>query len=396
MRGSSLLLSVLALSVSLATSSTVFAKTKVDIYEASVPIAADAGQDEQNQALEQGFIEVLQKATGQQDLPKSSAIESAKKDIESVLQRYRVEGEGEDAVMQASFLPERIDSIIQSSNLSLWPAERKSILVWLVDENESDPDAQIAWEQSGLEVLTQLTDAAQKVGVPVFFPVGDIEDVTNISSSDVEGNFTSRLASASSRYPADAILAVVKKSTDSGQEVQWRFYDQSPESLSRKAGTPEQGSLTEQDADVAFEKMMRQLSSHFVANSADKKKDAPVVDEFVANFNGISKARDLIDMQNRLKSFASVGNVQISGIKGRSASLNIQLIAPKSQFDQEIIQSRYFMPSSEPVAADSTATSGGEDQVLGADLANNEAQVMQAQQAASTPSVDTNWYQYQP
>lgn len=392
----------------------VIAKTHVDIYQANVPIEQDAGEANQQKALDAGFTQVLKKTTGEQKIPSSAAIDKAKADLDNYLQSYNISEDDGQSSMEVKFIPEKIQSLLQEAGLTLWPDMRKKVLVWMVD-TQASTDNQIAWEQSGLALSEQLESHAKQAGVPIFYPVGDFQDVTSVSSSDIEGNFIQRLAKASVRYSADAVLVVSRQELEDEQvQLKWRLYDQKTDSLAQKAKLPQEGQATDSDDDAAFSEMMGAVSHYFASHSSEKKKNAPIVDTFVGHFDGVQKVRDIVDIQNHLKDFASVGSVQVSGLKGRSVELTVNLIEPKASFDQEVSLSAHFSPMAAPVepvkvqgvdentqAQDTTsdAENAAEPAVLGAEMANNEATVMegketQVHESAIYDEMESSWYQY--
>lgn len=385
----------------------VMAKTRVNLYQIDVPIAQQAGEAEQQKALELGLIDVLKKATGNPGVESSEVIQKATSNLDEYLQSYNISEQDANNTLHIEFIPEKIQSLISDAGFDVWPEMRKKVLVWMLDQSASEDEA-IAWDLSDLAISAQLKTQASRAGIPVLYPVGDFQDATSVSASDISGHFIDNIANASTRYSADAILVVNRKQDETGEvNLSWRLYDQKPANLAQQAKLPQEGESLGANNAEAFADMMSQMSGYFVNHSTAKKQNAPVVDSFVGHFNGIDKVRDIVDIQNYLKEFTSVGSVQVSGLKGRSVALSINLIDSRAQFEQEINASRHFRPTTEPnfEVAQTNSTQADQPKVLGEDMANNEAAVLaQSTQSAAVSVVENDdavaedveaaWYQY--
>ena len=78
------------------------------------------------------------------------------------------------------------------------------MLVWVaVSEGQ---DRRILGEDDVGDVTVTLLDQARQRGVPLLFPILDLEDAYQISTAEVWGAFLDRVDSASLRYNPDAVL----------------------------------------------------------------------------------------------------------------------------------------------------------------------------------------------
>jgi hypothetical protein len=70
-------------------------------------------------------------------------------------------------------------------------------------------------------IRAELMAAADERGLPIALPLLDAEDLSAVTFADVAGRFDDRIAQASTRYRADAILIGTIRPDVTGTEVQW-------------------------------------------------------------------------------------------------------------------------------------------------------------------------------
>jgi hypothetical protein len=119
--------------------------------------------------------------------------------------------------------------------MPLWGAERPLALLWvavddglggraLLGANETtDPGGELtpATQTMLADLRKELLAVADERGLPVTLPLLDIEDLNAVTFADVWGGFDDRVAAASRRYGADAILIGRMRPGLLGNEVQW-------------------------------------------------------------------------------------------------------------------------------------------------------------------------------
>jgi uncharacterized protein len=117
----------------------------------------------------------------------------------------------------------------------VWGPERPLTLVWIaVDGGLGEREILAAglpvMERSPemTELMAQLrqalTSTAEQRGLPLAFPLMDLEDLIAVDFADVWGGFGERLTEASRRYQADALLVGRAWAGDFGMEVQWTLF----------------------------------------------------------------------------------------------------------------------------------------------------------------------------
>jgi hypothetical protein len=142
---------------------------------------------------------------------------------------------GADDTLWVSFDGEAIEQTLRQSGQTVWDSDRPLTLVWLAvdwgqgrreiigaDDPERGRDAARSIDRNRL-LRQRVLDMAERRGLPVIFPLLDVEDLRNVSFSDIWGGFDDALLEASQRYDVHSIL-VGRVRPGTSQRNQWRYY----------------------------------------------------------------------------------------------------------------------------------------------------------------------------
>jgi hypothetical protein len=204
-----------------------------DLYEAEVPIA-DQSPAARQQAVAVALRMVLIKLTGDRQAPESVSVGPLLTGAERYVQQFRY---GEAVVPGAEpgsaprketrlwvrFDENALNRDLRDLGVPVWERERPSTLLWLVVSAEGGRNWATAEEHGSLLSVIDARAAAR--GVPLLYPLFDLEDSSAIGISDVWGGFTRPVLDASRRYAADAVLAGALESPVPGiWEARWIAY----------------------------------------------------------------------------------------------------------------------------------------------------------------------------
>lgn len=208
------------------------------LYEAEVPVA---GQEtaQRNQAIIAAFKEVLVKVTGSRGTLRHPQLASDISEAPRYVQQYRYrlqpvetpppppeveppqqpddettqspvveEAEPEPAapekMLRVRFDEGAVNRLLRQHGLPVWGETRPATLLWLTTEQNRRrtmlvPDAQAA-------TLDAVLTVADQRGLPLLFPLMDLEDQSRLHISDIWGGFADNIRQASERYGPDAII----------------------------------------------------------------------------------------------------------------------------------------------------------------------------------------------
>ncbi|VAW92062.1 hypothetical protein MNBD_GAMMA23-878 [hydrothermal vent metagenome] len=252
-------------------SQSVLAAKITDLYEAEIPVLSQNRAD-RHVAIQQAFAEVLVRVSGQQDvvlalpplieadaLPlkktpnqqqpklvlvgKTAEIAGALNRATFYVKQFRYQkttgrphidwgikpldadktkSKKSQQVLWIRFNKKKINKLLHRANLPVWGSTRPSILVWMVVESRGK--RYLLSNSIKSTTRESIEKHARLYGLPVRFPLMDLADRANISTSDVWGNFEDRVMEASRRYQAEAILVGKIYQVNRAWNTQWHLY----------------------------------------------------------------------------------------------------------------------------------------------------------------------------
>ncbi|EGA71070.1 hypothetical protein VISI1226_21714 [Vibrio sinaloensis DSM 21326] len=301
------------------------ALTNVDLYRSEV-ILDQAAENADAKARVEGMKEVIVRASGDRSAVSNQVVKKALNQSGQYLTQISYGQLDGEQSLRMGFSAPHIRSLLSQAQLPVWPAARSNLLVWLVVEGQADRN--IVWEHGDSALLEQMKQQAQIRGLPLTVPVGDFDDITGVSVSDLWGGFAMPVGQASQRYPVDAVLVVKAQ----GNSLRWTLYDQKPATVGVTRQAPISGSNNGGDAAT---KMINQISDYYA------KKSAVVVasessESIKIRFTKLDDAVGFFTLENKLKSLSSVASLDILKIQGDEVTFNVHLLSSQAEFEQEV------------------------------------------------------------
>jgi hypothetical protein len=184
-----------------------------NLYMAEVLVTSESAAQLRTGARA-GLVQVLVRVSGSEDVESSSLIRNSLRNPAAYYNQYSYESTdqtilvGEDEVpvkiLQLRFEPSAIARLLRQANFPVWGSNRPGVLLWVAVSDEQD--RRIIGEDDAINLVTGLIDQAEQRGLPLLFPLLDLEDAAQISTAEVWGAFLDRVEDASTRYNPDAIL----------------------------------------------------------------------------------------------------------------------------------------------------------------------------------------------
>lgn len=125
---------------------------------------------------------------------------------------------GPDDTLVVSLDGPAIEQVLRQAGVGVWENDRPLTLIWIAvdwgrgkrqivaaDDPERRPGDARSIDRNRL-LRERVMEIATYRGIPVLFPLLDIEDLENISFSDIWGGFDDTLLLAASRYQAETVL----------------------------------------------------------------------------------------------------------------------------------------------------------------------------------------------
>ncbi|SEQ31908.1 hypothetical protein SAMN05421693_1247 [Ectothiorhodospira magna] len=182
------------------------AEPPANLLEAEVAVTTrDA--PERTQALGKAMAQVVVRLTGQRDMANDDRVADLLAQAPRHVQQYRYL---EDPDL-AQLLWVRFDGVaviqhLRAAGLPVWSGDRPALLVWL--GVQEDQGRQLVAAADRHPVRTALERTAWERGLPLLFPLMDLEDQRRVGLADVMGGFHEPLLEASRRYSPGGVLVV--------------------------------------------------------------------------------------------------------------------------------------------------------------------------------------------
>ncbi len=200
------------------------AATVQDLYETRVPTA---GEDlaSRNQAIADALALVMVKLTGRDPAPGVAELAPQAAGFVQQFRFERVMGpEGQaDSRLWVRFDKTGLDRAMRQRGLPLWGDSRPGVLVWLAAEQGGAREL----VSPEMPLAKALRDAADARGLPVQWPLLDLEDQSRLSAADVWSDYSEGIEQASSRYNQPLVLAGrLRQVAADHWEARWSLYRQ--------------------------------------------------------------------------------------------------------------------------------------------------------------------------
>ena len=185
-----------------------------DLYTAEVLVSSqDATQ--LKRGAQAGLLQVLIRVSGSQEIESNPIVVNSLKrpeayyyqySYESTDRNFQISGELVAAhILRLEFEPSSIAQLVRQAGYPVWGSNRPSVLVWIAESDGAE--RRLLAEQEQTEVTVALNTQARERGLPLLYPLFDLEDSSKLSTAEVWGAFTGRIEAASVRYSPDAIVS---------------------------------------------------------------------------------------------------------------------------------------------------------------------------------------------
>ena len=314
------------------------------LYMARVKVD-DPGAAARSEALQQALGLVLLKVTGDRDAAGRAAADPAFRAPERFVQQYRYVSSlpaGDEAApelwFEVQFDNEALETALRGTGLPLWGQERPSVLVWLavadsgqrylVSANGSDP------------IADALEGAARQRGLPLIFPLQDLQDQARIRFADVWGGFQQQIVAASRRYPASAVLSGrLEKRAGNLWLGRWTL-----EFGDKRSGWETDGRTPREAVSLAIDEVANRMASQLAVRSTSGGSARLHI-----TVEGVNSLADYARASRYLASLTAVRDVSVNAINADQVDFSIDLQGDAYALDRAVGVGRVLRPlSTEP------------------------------------------------
>lgn len=195
------------------------------LYEAQVSVGGQT-EEARDMAAQEAFREVLLKVVGNRQALAQTPLAPLLKEAAPLVQQFRYIAPKEEdgtAALWVRFDPGGVNHALRQHGLPVWGRMRPALLLWVAVEDRKGRyllDAGMVSPAS--EILKK---QAEDRGIPIIFPLWDLEDQGRLVFADIWGNFSETILAASTRYPAAVQLVGRLLHRQAGDwQARWTLY----------------------------------------------------------------------------------------------------------------------------------------------------------------------------
>lgn len=295
-----------------------------DLFSAEVPVVTQDSGAERERAIQLALAQVLVKATGRRDVPNLPVTANILRQASRMVEQYRYRdipkidvpapgaigagppGEAGQAPpafnLWVAFDPQAVQQALEEAELPIWGTTRPIMLLWLAIQDGAqrylvDPAVHMA-------VKSAAETAAANRGVPMVFPLMDLEDQGRIGVSEVWGNFSDSIMAASQRYRVDGVLVGrIHRDADGQWYGRWSLY-QNDGGVHWEESSRTLGQAVAAGIDVQADRLASRFAQVLSRTAQDQVR---LVVYQVEDFNDYGRALKYLQSLNPVKSVLVAG-----------------------------------------------------------------------------------------
>lgn len=301
------------------------------IYQADMSVSSKSEQ-EKEQAVQQGLALVLSKITGDPNIVNNEVIKAELNKAEYYVQELYYSAPTASSstyTIHVRYEKYDLDRLIKKTGVTALGEARPLTLVWLAVSKGDEPAEIIGNEMPG-DLLDLMKQKGKQVGLPMIFPMMDVEDISHVSPEDVMSLSKDKLKDASKRYLPDAVLIGDIKQNDDLIESDWQL----------NLGDQQwKWTISGKTQDEVFKSLMMQLSQtytkHYKAPSNPEKSDKATSDIWLKlKVSKVSQPSDLKKLMDFLKQLSQVEEVTLSQVSGDVVNVAVRIHGSVDSFQK--------------------------------------------------------------
>ena len=288
-----------------------------NLFESEV-VVANQSPGVRATAMKTALREILVRVAGQDTVLGSEPAIALLKDPAQLVQQYRYytvpDSKPPVLKMWVRFDGEAVRHALQQQGVSYWGTERPDTLVWLAVEDRGK--RYVVAADDGTEVYRQVEQAARTRGVPVLFPLMDLEDQSQVRFSDIWGGFFENVLEASKRYNPQAVLiGRLNRSPSGAWSSRWQL-----EVAGRSSNWSDSRQQLAMLAQQGIDDTADILASRFAVSQAGGNLNSVSI-----SVTGVDSLSDYARLGEYLAGLTAVVGVQVQKVAGNDIQYALQL-----------------------------------------------------------------------
>ena len=341
----------------------VLATVVPNLYIAQIPVHSQNVND-RSIALSAAYQTVLIKVTANSKVLQNGRIQAAAAHPDEYIQQYSYQANSDatDAanpyLLIVQFDPEAINRLLASAKLVVWGQDRPLTLFWIATTVDGTQHLLSASDEGPIPSL--LDKQAQLYGLPILLPILDLNDLSQLSVTDIVGRFVAPVVQASVRYGSNAIVMInIEKKNHQWTSLWTLITTNAPQSWQ------EQGTDLSQIMSDGMQQLTHLLSQQFALSGGKNQSTTNL------QISGINNLNDYAHALRYLQRISLVKKVTVLKLAGTQVQFQLVLRGDRNTL-QKAIALDQTLTSITAAPTASTQADSAPATVLAHNLQNND------------------------
>lgn len=315
-----------------------------DLYEIEIPVP-NQGTEERHQALANALMTVLVKVSGKSNIGDLVQFDQHLAQAERFVQQYRYHSAAPASQDQLSlwvkFDQGAVDQLLKQNALSIWGDTRPTVIVWLAIDDSRERYI-LGGDVGYNQIRSQFEADAKRRGIPLIFPLLDLEDQTQVRFVDIRAGFADKLRAASKRYAPEAILwGFLQFNRNGTWTARWNMDDQQ-----RVSQWSSDGSLS-QSIGAGVDGITDLLAARYV-----EENTAQFSSTVRLHVAGVSKLDDFARLSDYVDGMRTAQASQLVQIEHDKITFEIEVRGDYAKLERELDNAGIVVPAEDVVPID--------------------------------------------
>lgn len=341
-----------------------------DLYISSIAVENQSRQA-RIKAQKQALSNILVRISGQHSVLDNLAVKKAIRGAAQYVRKFEFNRDVDGNLMLVTDFDEgKLNKLLRQEALPIWGKRRPAILLWMAGEDAHTLVRHVISRESYNHLRQQVLAVSKERGLPVIFPLYDLQDNQSVSVSDVWGYFYDHIAQFSGRYNADAIVIarfrhVVKDAPtnqshsnesindnrqthhtneqDQNWNIEWRLYE--GDSLVKVDSLD--GHLTD-----VLEQLVHNMADSYASQYAVDSANLVNASSITVTVHGVGDIKHLIAAEQLLTSFSAAADVTLHHLQAEVAKFEVTLVGEPLDLVQGMALEQHFEEIFDPLNDD--------------------------------------------
>jgi uncharacterized protein len=286
------------------------AMARDELYQAQVAVV-DQSAAEREKAIQAALVQVLTRLTGRPGAQPETAplVRTASRFV----QQFRYDAT-EELRLIVAFDGPSLQRALGERGVAVWRNDRPPVLVWLALDAGNERLLLGANERPA--VREPVARAGRELGLPLLFPLLDLEDLGKVSFADVWGGFSDDLRAASVRYGTELVVrARVYREADGQWQARWALVNQ------RDAAWQSSDPSLERALAGGLAELARRLAPQYAAVPRQQASS----DALRLQVHGVRELSDYLRLESYLAALSGVNGARLEAAQGETATFRLAL-----------------------------------------------------------------------